>query len=482
MPTVALTGWLPDADPTTPGVLVDVTNMTPSVRGYRGATTPEATTAGTLAAKCHGAAAFQSLDGSTVRTFAGTQTKLYELLADVWTDQSRVAAMDIGAAGAWRFAQFGDTTLAANKTVPLQAIDTGDFADLTAPQASCIDVSQGFVMLADTSDGTYGDSPDRWWCSAYLDHTDWTPSISTQCTTGRLVDSPGKITAIKAMGSGFVAYKDKAMFLGQYAGPPAVWQWTQIPGEVGCANQEAIASISPSVHIFVGREDFYIFDGTRPQSIGEGVREWFFNTALDKQYRSSIRVVHDRDRTLVKWFYPSATSAGVLDSMIAYNYKTNKWGKATISIEAAIEYQTPNATIDGASGTFDSRTEYYDSPLFAGGAPFPAIINTSHNLMLLTGASASSGLTTWSGGDDVAISTLRMVRPRLTNSPTSATLTSYHNSNPDGSFATGETVSMNAQHNFDVLQSARWHKVSMAFVGDVEITGINFDFAAGGKW
>ena len=35
-----LLGWVPDADDTTLGVLVDVQDMIPSVRGYQGAPSP----------------------------------------------------------------------------------------------------------------------------------------------------------------------------------------------------------------------------------------------------------------------------------------------------------------------------------------------------------------------------------------------------------------------------------------------------------
>ena len=36
-----------------------------------------------------------------------------------------------------------------------------------APKAKILAVLKGFVMAFNTSDATYGDSPDRWWCSAY---------------------------------------------------------------------------------------------------------------------------------------------------------------------------------------------------------------------------------------------------------------------------------------------------------------------------
>ena len=87
-------GFLPDADPTIPGVLTECVNLTPFEQGMRGA--PSASTpAGVpaLAAACIGSSIVTKLD-DTRRLFAGTTTKLYELSGGVWTDVSRSAGGD----------------------------------------------------------------------------------------------------------------------------------------------------------------------------------------------------------------------------------------------------------------------------------------------------------------------------------------------------------------------------------------------------
>ena len=81
-----LLGFVPDAEPTTPGILTSVTNMIPWEQGMRGAprgATPSGVPA--LAAECRGAAVVTKLD-DTRRIFAGTATKLYELSAGAWVD------------------------------------------------------------------------------------------------------------------------------------------------------------------------------------------------------------------------------------------------------------------------------------------------------------------------------------------------------------------------------------------------------------
>jgi hypothetical protein len=97
---------------------------------------------------------------------------------------------------------------------------------------------QGFVMLADYDDGT--NTGDGWFCSGIFDYTTWTPSITTQCTKGRLVDTPGRITGLVGYGTTFVAFKQDSMYLANYVGSPSVFQWQLIPGVVGCRSKEAI--------------------------------------------------------------------------------------------------------------------------------------------------------------------------------------------------------------------------------------------------
>ena len=128
-----LLGFSPDVDPTTPGVMLDVVNLVPDESGMKGAPSPvNATGAPVLAAPCIGAAVITKLD-DTRRIFAGTTGKLYELSAGAWVDVSG-AAYAGGADTRWSFAQFGDSTLAANLADSIQrSAGSGAFASLACP-------------------------------------------------------------------------------------------------------------------------------------------------------------------------------------------------------------------------------------------------------------------------------------------------------------------------------------------------------------
>jgi hypothetical protein len=474
---IPFAGFLPDADPATPGVITDCTDMLPSLRGMK--TAPSLVSQGidALAATCLGAASMFKLDATT-RTFAGTATKLYELSGTSWTDVTRATDYTTGDIR-WRFAIMGNTCLATNKNDTMQYSTSGDFADIASGiKASYIDVSGGFVMAADINDGT--DTPDGWMCSGFQDYADWTPSVTTQCTTGRIVDAPGPIRGLRALGSNFVIYKDRGVFFGQYVGAPAVWQWTQVPGDIGCSSHEAIISIQ-TAHYFIGQENFYVFDGNTIQPIGDGFKTWFFSQ-LNNIYRHTIRGLHDRQNSRVIWFFPKVGSS-TLNAAAAYNYMTGKWGYAEYNIECPIEYVSSGITFDGLgaiAATWDDFPNVsYDSPYWVASNHLPSVINSSHALVTMTGVSAGGTLVTGVIGDDTQFSMLTRARPRFTVSPSTGTMTNSY-SNTDGVTMTTDATATLNNGKFDVLRSARWHKLSYTFAGDCEVIGHTVSLEADG--
>jgi hypothetical protein len=467
---IPFVGFAPDLDPATPGVITDCDDLLPTVRGFKSMPAQVATTYPALAAECLGAAIVVKLDATT-RLFAGTDTKLYEGASTSWTDVSVGAGTYTSGEKRWRFAQFGNTTIATNYLDAMQSSSSGAFANVTGPKAKCIDAAAGFVMVADTNEGTYGAQSDRWWCSAFQDASDWTPAVATQCTTGRLIESPGPIRAMKALGSDFVAYKDRAMFLGRYVGSPAVFEWTQLPGEIGAAAQEAVVSVG-SQHIFVGYEDIYIFDGSRPVAIGAPIKKWFFDN-LNKPYRYRIHGMHERSASRVWFFFNKGTSTS-LNAAIVYNYVSGQWGYLTLDVETPIEYLTGLITYNTLGDYFSTYNDLpsvsYDSPFWTQTAPVPAIFDTTHTIKLFSGASAGCSITTGDYGDDAQYSLLTRARLRCITSPTSATATNYTKAVAGDSLTTGSTPTM-SDGRFDFLASSRWHRLKYDLVGDAEVVG-----------
>lgn len=490
---VGFAGYAPDADPTTPGVITNCGAIVPTLRGYKGAPAPQTVSGlSALAAACRGAASLQKLD-NTNRVFAGTTTKLYELSSGSWTDRTRASGGDysLAADGRWRFAQFGDVSLAAGKADILQSSTTGAFANVAAgaPKAAIVETVGNFVFLFDVNDqGALYDSADRpngWWCSAINDQTDWTPAISTQSATGTLVGTPGKIRAGKRFGEQIVAFKDRSMFLGTYVGAPAIWSFNEVPGGVGALSQECVVNIGTPENpklAFMGYEDFYVFDGSRPVPIGENRVKESVYMSLNRSRSEQCLSLHDRTNALVYFFYPVADAANP-DKCVVWNYRTNTWGRDDRTVQAVFEYigaATTYADVGTDFSTYGGMPSVgYGSAFWTDSYPTPAIFNTSNLLQTLDGAASTGSITTGDVGDDAVVSTVTRVKARYLTSPTSASLVNYYRMNLGDALTTDATTSQSSSR-FDFIRSARWHRLRFDFTGDVELPGFEIDLTRDG--
>lgn len=482
-PSIKLIGWAPDADPTLPGVLTDVTMLEPTLRGMRSAPSAAASGVDALAAACVGAALVVKLDGSR-RLIAGTQTKLYEVSGSSWTDRSGGGGTYTGSAdGRWQIKQFGDVTLATNGVDDPQESTSGAFtATVEMPKSKLLETVAGFVMCGNITESTYA-HPDGWWCSALYDYAEWTPAIATQSARGRLFDTPGPLTALKALGGDVVAFKQRAMLIGRYVGPPIIWSWQAVPGDIGTEAAEGVASDGTRLY-FWGGDDFYAFDGSRPVSIGEAVRRWYSANA-NPLYAFKTIAQYDRRSSIVRWWFVGSGSSS-LDRCIVFHTRTGQWGRSDRSVEAVVEfvpgsltYASPGALTDA---TYSSTTfpQSYDSQLWTAGAENPAIVNTSHAVQVLTGLGESSTMTTGTFGDDDRVSLLRRVRMRYAAAPTTATLTEFYAQQSGAAFTEGATsTSDDGKHDF--LRPARWHYLRASWTGSVEVTGYSLDAADVGE-
>ena len=470
-----LQGFSPDSEAPTPGVLIDCDNFIPYLTGMEGA--PSAQTPSgvpVLAGACAGAVVATKLDGSR-RTIAGTTSRLYELSAGTWTDVS-AATYTGGSDSRWSFAQFGDDTIAANKTDAIQRSSSGAFAAIAgAPKAEVVFSVGSFIMALNVNDGA--EKADGWHCCASFDVTDWTEAVATQCNSGRLVSSPGPLTAGLRLGEYAVAYKSRSLYLGQYVGSPAVWDWLLVPGgDAGCVGKEAIVDID-GAHFFVGTDNFWVFEGSKPVPVGDAqVRQWFFDNS-DASNLYKTKCYYDKQQNRVWIFYPSNGSS-TCDSTLVFHLKNKQWGRANRTIEAVVSYISAGLTYDTwstAGATYDTLPDIsYDSSYWISGSFSMAFFNTSHQLQTLTGNAETSSFTTGDAGDDYLVTLLKEIRLRFAadGSPTSASVETYHKFVSGDGYESGVSGNMN-RGKFDVLRAANWHRAVVTFSGPVKVTGIN---------
>jgi hypothetical protein len=480
---IPLLGFSPDVEAPTPGMLIDCSQFIPYLTGMEAAPslqTPVGVPA--LADPCQGAAVVTLLD-STRRVIAGTQDALYELTAGAWADVTGTPYTG-GTDSRWSFTQFGNTTVAANRADTIQSSNSGAFADIASAPAAEIVFSVGaFVMALNVNDGA--EKPDGWHCCAAFDVSDWVESVTTQSASGRLVSTPGQLTAGLRLGEYAVAYKSSSIYLGQYVGAPVVWDWLLVPGgEAGCVGKEALCDVD-GAHFFVGTDNFWLFDGTRPVPVGDGqTRQWFFDNS-DPGNLFKTKCVYDRQQNRVWVFYPSAGSDSC-DSALVYHLKNKQWGRADTEIQAVLNFVAPGFTFDtwdDAGATFDTLPDIsYDSQYWLSGGKDLSVFNTSNQLQSFNGVAGASSFTTGDAGDDDQVTLLKQVRLRFAAGfkPATANITTFSKMSSGDDFIPGPTSSIN-DGKFDILKSARWHRAVIDMTGDARVTGIKPTFAPAGQ-
>jgi hypothetical protein len=314
--------------------------------------------------------------------------------------------------------------------------------------------------------------------------------VSTQCAAGRLLDSPGAIRAGAALGSDVVAYKNNSMYLGRYVGGSLIWQWTRVPGDIGCSGAESVVVVGTQ-HFFIGPSDIYIFDGTVPRPIGGAtfnstatpVREWFFRN-LNQTYRQNIFAVADTARDLVYFYFPStASTGGTCDSVLIYNYRLDQWGKWSQSVTAALQYSSGQITYDGLGtlySTYDNLPNIaFDSPFWTSDQTVPGIfVGTS--LYSLTGTPGAAYLVSGDAGDLTDYSMLRRVTPRYKTDPLTATATNFYRDSLGATPTQDQTVTWNRKR-FDFRRASRWHRIRVDTTGPMVVNGSDVDIVGSGR-
>lgn len=476
-----LIGFAPDVDPATPGVITDCNALIPTSKGMSAANSPVSAMYPPLPSAPRSAFVAELLDGSK-RTFVATQNELQEAVAGAWVDRSR----DGGYAGTnrTRFTVFGNAVLSTNRAEPIQqSLPGGGFEDIAgSPQALSLVTASGFVLAFNINGMTLGDQPDGWGCSALRNQTDWTPAAATQCVAGRLLDSPGPIRAAAALGGDVVAYKPTSMYLGRYVGPPLVWQWTRVPGDIGCSGSESVVTVGTR-HFFVGPDDIYLFDGTVPKPIGAPIREWFFAN-LSNTNRDKIIGAADLARDLVYWYYPSVNSSnGEIDSCLVYNIKRDRWGKWSVPVQAVVQYSSGQITYDTIGTMFATYDELpniaYDSPFWISDQTIPGVF-IGNTLYSLTGTPGESFALTGDYGDLTDYTFLRRVTPRYLVNPAAATCTNFYRLNVGDAPVPDQTAPL-SRGRFDFRRSCRWHRVRIQQTGACTLNGIDIDLQSSGR-
>lgn len=347
--TVQFGEWVPDDDrnitPGTPSAylnaqtvpLQDALNVLFTASAWR-LFAPLATS-GTALAAAPSDATVVSASG-TVTTFAQAGGHLYKIAAGVITDVSKTGNYTTGQA--WSFEQFGSCLIATNGVDPVQDFDVGTstaFADLAGspPKAYVVGKVRDFVVLGRTSDAN-GSYPYRVQWSGIANPTSW-PTPLTQAARAAQsgyqdnYSEYGQVQYI-AQGEEFgLIFQERGIVRMQYVGGDVVFQFYTFERKRGLVTPKAAAQIGEQVY-FLSSDGFYATDGTAVTAIGYGkVNRWFLANCYDL---TKVRAAVDGVAQCVYWTFP-ATSSGVCDNVIVYNFAEQKWSHAAATTYALFQ-------------------------------------------------------------------------------------------------------------------------------------------------
>jgi hypothetical protein len=262
----------------------------------------------------------------------------------------------------WDAAAWGNYIYACNYHDATQVSNGTSFSAVgdDCPKARWVAANVNFVMLADTDDGVDQLSDQVWW-SALQDPTEWTPSIATQAGKVRLLDAPGPIKRLVAFRDVFVAFKENSIFVGEYVGPPFLFQWRMVSSRIGLAASYAVCELDDALY-FVHTSGVYKWDGAQLSNVGLPVWQTILNTIAHNAIPAgsnagdmpspgsgrsgvpltALRMIGD-DVDGVVWiacYTQSITTSRYRPVLYGFNVRTQKWGAI-----GSLQYEGENPAI-----------------------------------------------------------------------------------------------------------------------------------------
>lgn len=474
-------GFAPDLASDTPGIIVDSNGLYPTPAGYRPFNALVRAAATPMAQPAMGAYLQQNQQVGGANLLFGAQTRLYQYQAlgqdfvDVSGGQSFNGPSPAGPPTSgdyrtprWRFTNFGADVIALNPNDPPQVLSAPNYNTAVAlggnpPHGALVEAVGDFVFILDSAGND-------WNCSGIGNPSTWSPDIATQAANGVLGDTPGAIVGARALGANLLIYKQRAVYLGSYLGPPIIWGFSLLAGDRGAVSNEAIVDLGAS-QAFVGFDNFYLCDGAPPRPIKSPLRNWFFEQSLDNSYANLVWGVWDRLRAVVVWYYPSvaANPSGSLDRYLCWSPSLGRWSTGSLVAPVQAVAQAP-VNLQGV-------LQYSPLAVFS-----QALILSDNAIYQMSGTPKGVYLTSGDLGIAGRLSLLRGARPRFSLYPgaNAAQLQPLYRFNLGDQQYAGAPAPLTSYGWFSLRQSARYHAAKLSVWAECEIIGLELDWQVQG--
>lgn len=464
--------WTPDQPGITNG-LRRAENVYPKLVGY-GAIPTVVNYSASASEDLNNVVAGKTTAGATT-VFAGGSTKLFKL------DSGTLALNNVSKSGnystptdqRWKFTQFGSVIIAANGQAKIQGYNLNSsslFADLSAdaPTARYVTVVRDFVVS-----GWQTSYQNRVQWSALGDESSWANSATTQADYQDIPDG-GSIVGVTGGEFGLI-FMDRAIHRMSYVGSPLVFQFDNISRNLGCYEANSIIQYG-GTSFFLGDDGFYACDGQNIVPIGnEKVNRFFFDN-VDEGTLYLMSAAVDPSKKLIIWAYASNSSA-TPDSLLIYNFQTQKWTSGTTNVDKIASTSTPAVTLEGMDtyGTLETILTTFDSRLWLGGKLQLAGVDGA-KIVTFTGANATAYLETGDIEVPGSTSSITMVKPIVDDGSGSVALLSRRLLTESTVF--GSQTAANSENRVSVRGIGRYHRLQLTPTGSwTSAVGMDIDLS-----
>jgi hypothetical protein len=407
--------------------------------------------------------------------FAGGSTKLFKLdSGDLSLDNvSKAGNYSTATDQRWKFSQFGNVIIAANGQAKLQGYNLNSsslFADLAAdaPTARFVTVVRDFVVS-----GWQTNYPNRVQWSALGDESSWTTSATTQADYQDIPDG-GSVVGVTGGEFGLV-FMDRAIHRMSYIGSPLIFQFDNISRNLGCYEANSIIQYG-GTSFFLGDDGFYACDGQNVVPIGSEKVNRFFFDRVDEATLYLMSAAVDPIKKLIIWAYASNSSA-TPDSLLIYNYQTQRWTSGTTSVDKIASTSTPAVTLEGMDvyGNLDTILTTFDSRLWLGGRLQLAGVDGA-KIVTFSGANATAYIETGDIEVPGSTSAITMVKPIVDDGSGSVALLSRRLLSESTTF--GSQTAADSENRVAVRGVGRYHRLQLTPTGSwTSAVGIDIDLS-----
>ncbi len=399
--------WAPDLpDFANPGALT-CNNVLPAANSYIPARALADVSTNALESLALGAITARSNDNN-IYVYAGTGTKLYELVDNAWTDESKGGGYNTTNSNVWEFAIWdrGTQIIATNFDDDVQQIgigagSTSSFADLITstakPKAKHVGVVRNFLMLGHTNDTTDGVKSDRVWWSAIGDATDFDPDAATQCDFSDL-DAGGWVQKVVGGAEYGVIFQEGTIRRAEYVGSPVVFDLPAVDRRRGTPIPNSVIGYGRDV-FFISEEGFFRFNGSSSEPIGVNRVDKTFWRQFDAVNKENVSASIDPTNKLVCWAWPAngGGAGNTPNKIYCFKWDTGRWSEIDIDVDLIFQAQNQGYTLEGLdtiSTNIETLTPSLDSDVWKGGRVYNGAFSTAHKLASFEGSTLKATLDT----------------------------------------------------------------------------------------